>query len=136
VKYKDKVDPEFRENIFNLEYAWLLYSKREYEKALKTIKNVEDVNYNYYLETRKLLMRIYYETYQIVELFGLIDTFNHFLKRSTLLSNNIKNDFLNFTSFLNKILKIRINEKDNLDEVKKIIIRCKNVDGKDWLLEK
>jgi len=136
VKYKEQVDPKFRENIFNLEYAWLLYSKKEYEKAIKTLKKVEDINYNYYLETRKLLMRIYYETYQIVELFSLIDTFNHFLKRSKLLSENIKNDFLNYSTFIGRILKIRIKEKDNISEVKKLIIGCKNVDGKDWLLEK
>lgn len=136
VKYKEQVDPKFRENLFNLEYAWLLYSKKEYEKALKILKKVEDINYNYYLETRKLLMRIYYETYQIVELFSLIDTFNHFLKRSTLLSENIKHDFLNFSSFISKILKIRIKEKDNISEVKKLLSDCKNVDGKDWLIEK
>jgi len=135
-EYKSKLEPEYRDNLFNLELAWLNYYTKQYDNALKNLSKIELTDYNFYLDSRRILTKIYYETGEIKGMFPLLDSFRHYLTRNKLLSKELKKSFLNYIVILNKLFRVKIGEKDNLTEIKKMIKETQNLDAKNWLMEK
>lgn len=136
LSYKNKLEPKYRESLFNLESAWLNLYLKNYNIALNNLQKIELSDYNFYLDSRKILTRIYFETEENEGFFALTDSFRHYLKRNKMLSKELKKSFINYSNILQKLFRIKIGEKNNIHEVKKLIKETNLLDSKDWLREK
>ena len=104
-----------------------------------SIIHIEKVNYinsYYYLKSKETLIKIYYETNDMLALVPLLDSTRHYLnRRKNLLSIHYKRymDFLKCVGFL---LRIRQRDADNAYKIRNELKSNKNIISYEWLLEK
>lgn len=104
-EYTDKLAPEFRENAWHYNLAELSYYRKDYDKALTYLNQVEFTDIYYSLDSKKMMLKIYYELEEVDALFSLIASFKMYLKRTKLASQVNKDAYVNFIRVLSLIMK-------------------------------
>jgi hypothetical protein len=137
-EYREKLLPEFRENVYNYCHAYCFFKMGEYEKSLKYLSAVKYDNVYDKAEVNRLLMRIYYEMNWTEELLSLTDTYRHFLNNDKLISAKVKEVSFNFIQYVNTFYKIKKNRDRDSFDIKTKKEELENTDSyeKDWLFEK
>jgi len=137
-KYKDKIEPKFRENAYNYNLASLNFYKKNYGRALKTLQKVDFTNVYYHLDSKSLLLKTYYELEETEPLLSLIDAFRIFLRRNKLISDHHRTIYLNQVKFVKKMLgiKIRAGKSKKIHELKEEVESTKQIADMKWLREK
>ncbi|MEO6696239.1 MAG: hypothetical protein ABIY50_11675 [Ignavibacteria bacterium] len=64
-KYKDKLDPEFAKDIYNLTKAKIFFYKKDYDQVFEHLKNVEFKDAGYYFNSKFILARVYYDSKEL-----------------------------------------------------------------------
>ncbi|MEP7146511.1 MAG: hypothetical protein ABI792_05840 [bacterium] len=135
-EYLDKLLPKYREDVKHLAYAYIHFGRKELDKALSEIIQV---NYNFFVfkfDVRVLTLKTYYEMQSYEPALSLIDSFSHFLMYNSSAAS-YREGFLNFLKFVRELIKIRSgNDKKEAPELKKEIINTKILLNKSWLIEK
>ncbi len=134
--FKDQLAPKFRENAYTFNKANLLYHKKQYDEALALLLNVDFTDIYYQLNTKFLMIKIYYDTNAINALHSLINSFQAFLRRNKLVSDYREKANLNFLKYLRKLLNIRSGDKKELKQLAQEVQSVKSIDHLEWLLEK
>lgn len=65
------------------------------------------------INSKNLLIMLYYELNFLEELFSLIDSYKHFINRKNDISQNIKERCLPFLNNTSNLLKIKLSEDKN-----------------------
>lgn len=135
--YRQKLQPEFQDNIYNYCLAFCYFMKRDYVKSQEHLSLVNYENVYDKIEVKRLLLQIYYETGSTEELFSLADTFKHFLHNDKLVAEQQKKVNLNFINFLTSFYKLKIatDSRDDANRLKNELETQKTYE-KIWLLEK
>ncbi len=122
---KAKLHPDFREVAYNYNLASLLYEKKEFASALKTLnlfnealKKVSDSEFNdtfYNLDSRSMFLKIYYESLEEDILWATIESFKSYLLRNRKLSDRQRKIYLNLLKYTKKLIhqreKLKLNPK-------------------------
>lgn len=103
--YNSKLKDQFKEDALHYNLAELYYYKNQPDKALGHLVEVEFSDIYYILGTKKLLLKIYFETNEFDALESLLTSFQTYLKRNKLISDNVRDTYYNFTKCLFKIIK-------------------------------
>lgn len=99
-QYNSKLSPEFRANALHYNLAELCYYKKAHDQALVNLNKVEFSDIYYNLDTKKMMLKIYFELDEIDALLSLLASFKMFLKRTKLISAANKVAYLNFVQAL------------------------------------
>lgn len=134
--YKDEIELQYRDGVYNYNLAHLYAYKKEYSKAMKCLQDVEFLDPFYKMSYDLLLLKIYYECNEIEGFMSLCSSFQIFIKRKKNLQTPIKNAYLNFIKSTKALLNIKVNNKQNLQKVKRSIEESESLTEKSWLLEK
>ena len=143
-QYKEKIEPNARENAHTYNLASLLYEQGEYRQSLKLLQHVEFTDVFYHLGSKVLLLKAYFETGDWEALIHLCETFRMYLKRNTGLSKYHFTINMNLISLTRKLADLYsrwpgFGSKDKAFQRVKIETAIKekeNVAQKVWLLEK
>ena len=135
-KNKDRIFPSLQEDTLNLAKAQILYMKKNYTDAIKLINNVSYTNHYFYLRSKMLLARLYYDKNELEPIIYLLDAAKHFLKRNTKVTKMNRDAFGNFFNFMTKILSLKGHKKPNIKELRDELLKQTNVSSKEWLLRK
>lgn len=132
-----KVKPNEINNINKLSYAYYYYEMGEFDLALEHAKYIKLSNFVLKYDVKNLLIKIYYELNYSDSLESIIHSYREFLKNDNILNSDLKNQFENFISYLEKLVKYSIDNKSfeleyQMDELSK----NNYVYAKEWLLEK
>lgn len=127
---KSKLKEEFQSDAFHANMAELSFHKKDYNNALQYLNNVEYSDIYYILDTKLLRLKIFFENddYDVLE--SNLSAFHTYLKRNKLITENIKESYLNFTKFLGKIIR---NEHKKI-LLKEEIEKSTPLMDKSWLL--
>jgi hypothetical protein len=106
-EYTPQLNPEFSENAFTYSMAWVHFTKKEYDKALRMLLRVEFNDVYYHLDSKSLLMKVYYEMNEFDAFFSLVDAFKIYLRRNRFISEFQKSTYSNFIHLINKMMKIK-----------------------------
>lgn len=98
---------EFRESASAYNIAHIRYHQKEYAQALKTLQAVEFSDLYYSLDTRKMMLRIYFEQADTEPLLSLIAAFKIFLKRNKLISDGNRAAYRNFVDWVYRLERMR-----------------------------
>lgn len=128
---KIRLKPEFRTDAYHYNMAELFYKKKDLEKSIGHLNNVDYSDIFYILGSKKLLLKIYYETNEYDALESLLSSFQTYLKRNKLISEDNRKTYLNFTRSLNKIIK----DENNKHQLKELIENTSPLTDKNWLLQ-
>lgn len=130
--YYAQLEEEFQADALHFNLADLYYRKKEYQQAQQHLLQVRYSDIFYNLGAKTMLIKIYYETNEEEALLSMLASFTLFLKRNKKITKELRNIYLNFTTFLNRILRIKPAKKDQLMlEIK----QTKLVTNRNWLLQ-
>lgn len=135
-KYSPLLSADFRKNAINYNLARLHYSKKQYRDALRLLLAVEFTDVYYHLDSKSLLLRIYYELEDWEPLLSLFNTFKIYLKRNKLISEYQRTTYTNLVKFVRKLTRIKMGSKLPLEKVKNEIEQVKQIADLTWLQSK
>lgn len=126
------LEAEFQSDALHYNFALLYYTTGRLDEALVHLNKVEFTDLHYSLGAKSMLCKIYYENDDLDALDSLLHAFNTYLRRNKLLSENVRQAYLNFTQLLKKILRSPRRLRSNvLAEVENMQVLA----GKEWFLE-
>ena len=134
-EYKDQLQPNFKENAYHYNLAYLYFNQQQYEKAIDQLNYVVFDDVYYSCESRSLLMRIYYSNDEIDAFYSLIDSFRIFLRRNKVITDRKKTMYLNQIKFINRLAKIIKGDNEGLESLENQIKETKLVVNEEWLLD-
>jgi len=129
----DLLAEEFRENAFNYNMAELYYYRNDFDKAVNHLNKVEFSDVYYSFDTKKILMKIYFEQDEIDALLSLIASFKIFIKRNVSVSEGNKEAYNNFINVIQQFIKLATQK--SAPELLKSIENTKPLADRNWLLE-
>ncbi len=133
-RYIRYLAPTFRPNAYAYNMASIMYRRQQYKKALLLLQQVRFTDIYYSLDTRSLLLKIYYELNEREALLNHLETFRVYLIRNKLISDNMRRVYQNQVRWLRRLLRTRSVEKTKwlLSELE----QTGQVADKSWLLAK
>lgn len=133
-RYKDNIEPQYREHTFNYNLAILYYRKPDYDKAMRLLRQAEFDDLLHNLEARKMLLKIYYDLGELEALLSLLDSFKNFIYRQKGLGYHRAN-YLNLIKFVHRLLQLPAYDKLARKTLKEDIEKVNVLAEKAWLLE-
>jgi len=104
-QYSPALEESSRDNALYFNLADLYYQKKDYEKAMKFLHQVEFTDIHYQLNAKLLLLKIYYEIDEEEALLSLLASFSILLKRNKYISNDLRKTYENFCKLLTRLLR-------------------------------
>jgi hypothetical protein len=111
-----------RDTAFAYNNAYLQYGMGNHSAALKSLVNADLSDLFYYLGGRSLQLRIYFEQQDWQGFFSLIDTFKHYLKRNTTISEFQYTLHWNLLKYTGQLARIVIRQ----DELKPSVLKARH----------
>ncbi len=130
--YYIKLAPEFQEDALHYNLADLFYRKKNYQESQYHLQLVEYSDLFYGIDSKAMLLKIYYENEEIESLLSLIASFSIYLRRNKKISNNFRATYLNFTMLLHQVVRAT---KHKIPKVIEKINQTELVTNRSWLLQ-
>jgi len=139
---KNKLPDDERENAYTYNLANYYYETKDYKKATKLLQSVDFKDVYYNLDSKSMLLKIYFEQDEEESFFALVTTFKAYLTRNKLISSDryiTYNNLLKFArnAFVYKIM-LPYQRKHNSNKINALshkLIQTKNVVNLNWLLK-
>jgi hypothetical protein len=134
-RYQNHLYKNEKRNAVIYNTANLHFQKGEFSKALKLLRDVEFTDLVYQLDTRAMLLKIYFETDDEEALQYHATAFKTFLKRNKVVSKTHQLIYNNLIRYSQKLMK-HLGNKKLLSDLKIEIAGNQNIADKQWLMEK
>jgi len=134
--YSQLLDERYRDNAITFNLAQLYFYRKEYQKVIQQLNQVEYEDMTYNLNSKTLLMASYYELDEIEALGSLLDTFRVYLNRNKELPATRRKHYLNTISIVRKLSKIINGDTKQIEKLTTEVETTQGVVSKNWILEK
>ncbi|MES2765506.1 MAG: hypothetical protein V4642_06555 [Bacteroidota bacterium] len=137
--FKKHVSGEHRENSYHYTMARVKLYRKDFRGVLKHLLNVETDNYDYYLSTRQMLIRAYYELGETESIYFVLEAVKKYLQRKTDIPKAIFDDYRNVFRLMGALTRLHENPekaKRNIDKLREDIAENSTGGIADWLQEK
>ena len=134
-EYKSNLRPAARDNAFTYNLALLHFHKKEYSAALSQLQKVNFTDVHYQLDTRAIMLKIYFESEDHDALFYHATAFKTFIRRNRLISKYHKIIYSNLIRYTLKLTRAGGNKK-KIAALKKNIEETKQIADLRWLIQK
>lgn len=134
--FKEKIEPEFREGVYNYNMAHLYAYQGEYSKALRHLQLIDFIDPFYRMSYNILLLKIYYECYEVEALLALCESFRAFVRHKKELSKTHQLAYINFARFTRALFMIKIGRDKKPEKLKAQIEACEALIERQWIMEK
>lgn len=134
--YTSKLPKAHQENALTYNLAKVYFHKKDYQKVIVQLREVEYKNLIYALGGKLMLLKTYYELNEYAALDSLIDSFRIYLRRNRTISKDVRQQYMNVLKFVKKLSGLAPYDKTGLAKVTKEIHECKALADKNWILEK
>jgi len=139
--FKDKLPSDVRQNSYTYNLANYYYETSDYKKATKLLNSVDFTDIYYNLDSKVMLLKIYYKLEEDESFYALVSAFDIYMRRNKLISKDIAEMYHNLIHFTKKafILKTKLpyernkNYERNLARLKQTIDKTKNIGNINWL---
>ncbi len=135
-KYSGKINKELRKNAVSYNLARVHYARKQYREALRVMRTVEFTDIYYHLDSKSLLLKIYYEMDDIEPLFSLITTMRVYLKRSKLISEYQRTIYINLINHVKTLARIKSGGHQKVDSINEAIKNKIEIADINWLRAK
>lgn len=104
--YRDRIPNEFRENAYTYNLAKLRFHQGKYKEVKQLLLQVEYEDLFYNLDSKVMLLKIYYEEDEFDALESLTTTFKTYLDRNKLVSGDHRQRYRNLVRYVRKLSRI------------------------------
>lgn len=135
-EYSNNLQSKYRDSSVHFGLANLYFYKKEFNKVIEELQqvNYEEVWYN--LNSKILLIGAYYELREFDAFHFSCNSFKVFISRERTLSKDRKSIYRNYIKYITKISKLSKKDKKLLANLIGEINEIGGVASKSWLLEK
>lgn len=130
---KDKLPTDSKENAYTFNLARLFYYKKEYEKVISLLQEVEYEDIVYSLSSKSLLLATYYENDEIEPLYSLLESFRAYINRRKDIPERWKKSYSNLIRFTKKLTRIIPGDQKALNKIKEELENAGEVADTKWL---
>ncbi len=134
-KYINFLPPSERKNALTYNTAMLYYYNKSYKFVLKYLQEVEFTDLYYQLDSKSILLKVYFETDEQEAMLHHIAAFKVFLSRNKNISAYQLTIYKNFIRYSLKIFRAGTNT-GKLNFLKKEIASSSNISDRNWLLDR
>jgi len=124
--------PNFRQNALHFNLADLYYSTKDFDQAQYHLNQFEYSDIYIAIDSKILLMKIYYESNEHDTLFSALAAFKQFIIRNKILSAIAIKKYKNFLFALNLLVKL---EQKAVTECKQFLNSDEPIAERNWLKE-
>jgi len=135
-EYKDRLDPSERENAYFFNKAAFEFEKKNYDKTIQLLNQVNYSDTYYQFETKILLSKAYYELNEIVPLFALIESFRVLTHRNKKIPANYMASYKAYLKILSQLIRIKLGTKINISKLEARLKKHPIINNRGWILEK
>ncbi len=133
-KFNKAIEPRHRQNYTDFNLAKLHYARKDFDKAMHLLQQVEYEDVFLNLDAKVLLLKIYFEKDEMEVLDSFINSFQRFLQRKKGLGYHREN-YLNTLQFARRLIALNPFDKKEKEGLKSEIEATKTLGEKEWLLE-
>lgn len=133
-EFRAKLPEKERESIFHYNLAVYYFRKPDHDKALSLLNQqlaFDDIFYN--LNSRSMLLQIYYEKGLFDLLTSHLDSFTTYISRKKQLGYH-RDNYINLIQFVRKLLSLPKGDKAGRAQLRESITATKALADKQWLL--
>lgn len=131
-EYHAHLHPDFQRNALHYNLAELSYYRHDFDTALLELNKVEFSDIYYQLDTKKMMLKIYYEQHEIDAFYSLAAAFKMLLKRNKLVSSNNKAAYENFVTVLSLLIR---DDPKYIPKIEKLLNETELLADRKWLKE-
>ncbi len=135
-QYAGFLPPRIRDNAKMFNLAYVSFYRKDYNKVIEYLRDVEYSDVVYALGAKSMLMRTYYEQNEFLALDSLIDSFKIYLRRNKVISKNLKREYNNYLNIIKKLSNITASDKKALSDLRQRVMQTSYNMPKNWLLRK
>lgn len=133
-KFKTKLPPDRRVNMYHYSCAEYYFSRGRYTDAMKSFKKVKFDHFMLKVDLKNLMLMTYYELSLFENAFMCIDAYKHFLSNDKTLSSIEKRKSNNFINAINILIKNRTSGNPGINKIGNVLQN--ELPFKDWIDEK
>ncbi len=134
-QYHPHLRQPYREHFYNFNIANFYFQQNDYPKATHLLQQVEFEDPYYQLETRRMLLKIYYVQGENTALFSLLESFQRYIYRQKGLGKDHVERFHNLIRFTHRLLGLPTATAATRERLQTEIEATPKVADKKWLLE-
>ncbi|MFK7920832.1 MAG: hypothetical protein AB8H47_02700 [Bacteroidia bacterium] len=142
-KQQHRVDPPFRENVFNYCQAALAVERGQTLQAIRLLQNISHTDVHYQISARQLLLKIYYYDQDYETALYTISAFRHFVQRNRVLPKARKEYHIGYLNHFKSLCLLQerwstYNPQEAQLRVQKLRYKLEQTDtiaNRAWLLE-
>lgn len=140
-EYKDYIDPDFSKDSYNLAKSKLHFHRKEYQKVFNYLNDVEIKDSNYYMNSKFLLSKVYYEMKNFVGAKYIIENLKQYIRVKKTLPPEQSKVIQLFRNYMNELIKVKESSSKDRKSLKRILQKELEfekglVPTKDWFFEK
>jgi len=130
VNNNSRLNPDFRDNALNYNLAELHYYRNNYDAALDCLNRVTFSDVFYALETRKMMVKIFYERSEFDALQSLLASFSVYLKRNKHISAAHRQAYAHFIQIMQLLNK---HDPDLAPKIRHKLANTRPLAERQWL---
>ncbi|MFK8055602.1 MAG: tetratricopeptide repeat protein [Saprospiraceae bacterium] len=134
--FNDKLPADYRDNAVSFNYAQLYFYQKEYGRVLEYLQDVEYQDPAYSLNSRNLLVAVYYELGQIEPLYSTIHSFRTYLKRQKQLSEKVRTGYRDLLKVTQRLAKVMHGDSKKLAAIESFLDENPSTVSRQWLTTK
>jgi len=134
-KYRPELAASERENVYQYNLSIFHFRRGDYDTTLDLLRNVTFADPMYNLESRKMLLKIYFEQNAIGPLESLLENLLTWLRRHPEIGYH-REMYRNLARFTGRLLRIPTHDKEARKRLEAKIRETPLVAERGWLLEK
>lgn len=132
--YQNYLAKDIQETYVHYAISKLSFAKKDYTKALLLLQQVEYTDLFLSIDTKIMLLKIYYELEEHAVLDSFLSSFNVFLQRKKLIGYH-KENYLNIIKLTQKLLTVNTFDKDAILALQQQIQNTPRLSEQEWLLD-
>lgn len=131
--FKNKVEPNLREQAYILNLAIFHNAKKEYQKVMRLLSTASFDETGMEVAARRMLLKIYFELNESEALYSLLDSFKNYIYRHKEIGYH-KVPYLNLIKYTKKRVSLNPKNQVALNKLKSKIENTDQLADKKWLL--
>lgn len=135
-RHGERIPEDFQTNAIAFNRGNLYFHQEKFRHALRSLNGVEFNDVFYALDTRRLMLMIYFKQGESEALFSLVSSFRTFLSRNRVISETNRKAYRNFVDWVNRIYRLSEWElRQQKGELREKLAGENLIIQKEWLLE-
>lgn len=132
--YEPFLEERYRAANFRYNLARLYFTRKDYRRAMPLLASVDESDLLLNLDSRVMLLKMYYESGEWDALDALISSFKILLLRKKKIIGYHHNHYLNTLRYVQKLIRLNTRDKASLAAFRNTLAADTSVIDKEWLL--